>query len=502
MIPQDTLVSTPYSGIYPFIRGWPKWVPEDDQLRIGAYKAYEDIYWSNPDAFDMVRLGDEEPVYVPNAMTVVDTTAHYLLKGLTIDYDGGDPGEASLKTALTDFLARERFLQKFSVAKHAGVIRGDWIIHLTADPLKTQGSRLCINSVDPAAYFPVYSDDDLDLITAVNLVIQFKDSDGEDRVKKLRYWYEGDPEVRQNRIVWRKEEIYEIDEWAEPSATPIRTIIPEGPLPLPIDTIPVYHFKNKDWEGQPFGSSEIRGHEMLLGSINQTVSDEDLALAFQGLGVYVTNAPRPKDPQSGREHDWVVSPALVMEMTGDKQNGTYFDRVKGVESVQPHTDLVSYLEKKLWEATGTSEIARGIVDQTVVQSGIALSIKFLPMAAKIEERDLEGLAVLTNFWYDWRSWMKAYEETTITKLIVPKLGPKLPFDRERIFGELNYMYDRAIIDAEYYRAEVQKLGYSFPTDIAERIKAEAATRPPVVQLPPGAGLNGGGGEKPPKGGIA
>lgn len=472
--------STPYSTVADFIREEALWVSEFERERIGAYKAYEDMYWGNPHAFEFKDRDREESIYVPNAMTICDTTSYYLLKDINVSF--ADDQEASTRSALSDFLARERFYSKFHTAKQSGVVRGDWIMHITADSNKPQGRRLSKNSVDPAAYFPEYDEDDVDRIIGVRLVVPYMTEFNEERLKVLHYWYEGDPEDPSNRQVWREEAIWEPIGWRDEDAEPIRVLIDASPLPSPINVIPVYHFRNKPWEGHPFGSSEIKGLESLFAAINGTVTDEELALAFQGLGVYATNAPKPKN-SSGQEVDWVVAPAMVMELQGDKAT-TYFERVKGIESVQPHTELTKYLEESAWRASGGSDVARGIIDADVAESGIALAIKFLPMQAKIEVRDLEGTARLENMWFDWRDWMKAYEGADIPELKI-ELGPKLPMDRNRVFKELNFMYDRAVIPASYYRTEMEKLGYEFPADIEAQIRKEGDIQRPTTQMPPG-----------------
>lgn len=460
------MVFTPYSTISPFIRGMPKWVPENDQLRIASYDTYERIYWNVPEAFALLKRGAEEnPIYIPNARTIADTTAHFWLKGLTVGLT--DP-EANVEAnaALQALLRRERFFSKFQVAKHSGVVRGDFVLHLTADPLKPADSRISINSVDPAAYFPVEDDDDLDRIIAVHLAEQFINADGDTQVKKLTYRYEGEEGTRR---VLRSEAIYDLDDWAEPSAAPVEVIHNEEPLPDTITHIPVYHFKNMDWQGQPFGSSELRGFEVLLGRINQSISDEDLALALEGLGVYATDAPPPTD-EDGNEVPWEISPGRVLGIP----DGKSFNRVPGVGAVTPMLDHVHYLEEKLFEASGTTEVARGAVDVQAAESGIALAIKFIPTLAKIETRDVSALDVLTNFFYDWKSWHRAYEGPDFRELeILPQIGPKLPVNRDAVRTELNDMLDRKVISRAFYRAQMTALfDYHFPEEIEDDIVRE------------------------------
>lgn len=461
-------VLTAYSTVAPFIRGMPAWVPEADQQRIAAYQAYEEMYRNVDQAFKLLQRGaDANPIYVPNPKTVVNTTAHYMLKGLTVGFSDPNTNPETV-SALEAFLTRERFYAKFHTAKWSGVVRGDWIMHITADPEKPEGSKLSVNSVDPAAYFPVSDDDDLDRITKVHLVEQFVNSEGETQVKKLTYWYEGEGGVRQ---VWREEAIYELDEWAEPSSDPVEVLFPAAALPPEITAIPVYHFRNQAWQGEPFGFSELSGFERMFGAVNQAISDEELALALQGLGVYATDAPPPTNAE-GEEVDWVLTPAGVIEHPEGKQ----FYRVKGVDSVSPSLDHVRYLEEKIFEASGTTDVARGTIDVTTAESGIALAIKFMPTLAKIELRDLEGTSVLNQMWYDWKAWYKAYEGPDFRESqILAKLGDKLPVNRKAIVEELTKMLDHKVISREYYRQQMTQLfGYTFPEDMQEQVVAEDA----------------------------
>lgn len=480
-------IFTPYSTVAPWVRGMPAWVPEEDQQRIASYQTYEEMYWNNPTVYELIRRGSEDsPIYIPNARTIVDTTAYFLLKGLSIGFE--DPeANADAALALDAFLKREKFYSKFNIAKHSGVVRGDFILHLTADPEKPEGRRISVNSVDPAAYFPVADDDDLDRITRVHLAEQFTDEEDEVFVRKLTYWYEGEGDAR---VVWRSEAIFELDGWAEPDVVPLEVTIPPAPLDAEIKAIPVYHFQNIGWQGQPYGSSELRGFERLLGAVNQSISDEELALALEGLGVYGTDAEPPTN-EVGDEVPWDIAPGKVVEHGVDRK----FYRVPGVGSVTPMRDHIDYLEKKMFEASGTSEVARGAIDVSVAESGIALAIKFVPMAAKLEMRDQIGLDTLTQFFFDWKAWHKVYEGPDFRELnILPKLGDKLPINRKAVVEELNQMLDRKVISRAFYRQKMVELfKYDFPETMEQDIINEEARLIEALDMM-GARVNGELGE--------
>lgn len=457
---------TPYSSVKPILDSGvtgPLWYPEHERDRVAAYVKYDELYWNDDTQFVLRVLMGEQPIYIPNARTIVDTTSYYLLKGLQITCDAEK--NPDLSSALTAFLDRELFYPRFHTAKHAGVARGDFVLHMTANPAKADGSRISLNSVDPANVIPIYDDDDCDKLLRVHLIDIWVDPrDREQYVKKLTYEYEYDDKDVVRKIS-RSEGIYTLrNNWWGQNPELVKTTIPKSYLPPSITTIPVYWFKNVDWEGQLYGSSELRGFERLLQGISQAATDQEAALSLEGLGVYATDGGRPVN-DNGVEVDWEISPGKVMEVP----TGSYFRRVEGVGSMKPSMDHINYIESKLREAGGLSDVALGRVDVQTAQSGIALAIKFIPTLAKIEERDTAGLAKLKQMFYDWKTWYSVYEKTTLTGDIVPVIGEKLPQDVTAAINILNNMMDREVISVQYYRQKMQEFGWVFPDDIQQEI---------------------------------
>lgn len=487
----------------------PVWWPEEEQYRIAGYTKYDELYWNDATQYKIRVLEGETPLYVPNPRIVVDTTAHYLLKGLQLTMP--DPEKnAKLKTALDAFMKRERFYSRFHIAKHSGVARGDFVFHLTADPLKEEGTRIGLNSVDPAMVLPVYDEDDLDKLVRLHIVDQYFTTEDPNklRIKKLTYWYTwADEDMKTGtRRVWREEGIYEVDpKWWGPKPKLVKQTLPPEPLDPRITTIPVYWFKNIDWQGQPYGSSDLRGFEFLSKAVSQAATDTNMSLALEGLGVYATDGGRPVS-DDGEEEDWEVSPGKVMEVPA----GSYFRRVEGVGSITPMQDQIKYLERKIFEAGALTDVARGQVDVQIAESGIALAIKFAPTLAKIEERDQSGIEILQQMFFDWKIWHQVYEGDDFTKIdILAEIGAKLPIDRTETINELNNMLDRGVISRKYYREQMQKLGYDFPADIEGQIEDEkkADAEQAALLAPPGLQQNAAdaaAGKKPPPpdGGVA
>jgi len=451
---------TQWSSISGYGGTKPNWVPVEDQSRLLAYMKYDQLYWNEPRQFVLRVLEGEQPLYIPNARIIVDTTAHYILKGLELMPDGPD----SLKVALNNFLKREMFYSRFHTAKHTGVARGDYFFHLTANPIKQAGTRLSLNAVDPSMVFPVYDEDEPDKMIACHIAEQYylPDDPNTIRVRKLTYRLD---ESSGKRRISREEGIYELDPvWWGKAPKLVKQRIPFGYLDERITAIPIYAFKNRDWDGELFGSSELRGFETMLQTISQGATDVSAALSLEGLGVYATDGGRPVD-DDGNEVDWEVAPGRVMEVT----QGSYFRRVEGVGSITPASDQIKYLENKISEAAALTDVALGRVEAQIAQSGIALAIRFMPTLAKVEQRDAAGIGKLQQLFYDWITWHEVFERESLDGEVIPVLGDKLPVDRTALVNELNNMLDRRVISTKYYRDEMIKLGYVFPRNIEDDI---------------------------------
>jgi len=454
-----------YRTIAPLIRGQakqPDWIPDEDKERLAAYDKYQEIYWNNEEAFRLMRRGAElQPIYVPNGMTICDETAHYMMKGLKFQAK-----DSTMEKFINPWLRRSRFMNKFTIAKHSGVVRGDFVLHMVADKDEDEGRRIKILDVDPHRFFPVYDDDDLDVCNRVHLAEAFTDTDGKIRVRRLTYER---VKVGGGWRVITREGIYETDPraWASGREPLNRWSVPEAMLPEGITEIPVYHFKNKEWQGDLFGSSEMRGFERIQAAVNQGISDNELALALEGLGVYATDAGSPVDQQTGQVMPWVIAPGQVMEIP----TGSTFRRVEGIKTIDPIMEHLKYLEHHAFQASGTANLYE--VDAQTAQSGIALTVHFMPTLAKLEERELLATDTFLNMFEDWKAWYDTYEGEEIDDDIEIQLGEKLPINRTEFITELNNMLDRDVISrAEFRRQMEARLGYVFADDIEQEIEDE------------------------------
>lgn len=478
---QKKRLFTPYSSLSSMLGKLPSWWPQEEQQRIASYEKYDQLYWNDPTQYALRILENEEPIYVPNARTIVDTTAQYLMKGLKITPVSGD------SKYLDDFFKRERFYSKFHLNKQAGITRGDSAFHVTADPTKPEGERISIDTLHPGMVWKVTDPDDPDKVVRVHLVDQYvlpNDPEKKIRIRKLTY---EKVEVGGKRRISREEAVYElIPEWWGPTPQKVKTILEPQLLDERITQIPVYWFNNIEWESQLYGSSELRGLEFLDWAVSQGATDTQAALGLEGLGVYATDGGRPVG-ENGREEDWEVAPGKVMEVP----SGSYFRRVEGVGSITPMMDQMRYLEQKMYSATGMTDVALGQVDVQVAQSGIALSIKFLPTLARIEPRDTAYIEILQQMFYDLRTWFDVYEPTPLPEVNIDIEKSKLPANRTETLNELNNMLDRKVISRKYYRDQAKKLGYDIPDnmdqDILDELKMEAEIK--AASAPPGLQAN-------------
>jgi hypothetical protein len=471
---------TPYSTARSLMGTLPTWMDDLDAQRIMAYQVYEQIYKNVPETFMLTQRGtDQSPIYIPNGRIIVDTTDRYTATGFGYTTDPAFGSTAEQQTALLAFKAlfdRERFLSKFAANKKFGLIRGDWFFHIVADPNRLPGKRISIYTVDPAAVFYVPHPDDLERNMGVHIIEMFEES-GEQMIKRQTY-SKGpdpyDPETDDGKI-WSSLTIHSMDDWQDPAKSPVRTIIEPYPLDPLITAFPVYHIKNSEEPGNPWGVSELMGLERVMGAVNQAISDEELALALEGLGMYATNSGPPTD-EEGNETNWILGPGRVVEVAGADEKSTWFKRVGGIGSVVPYQDHLKFLTQALREGSGTPNIAIGQVEVTVAESGVALALQMAPMLGKAEVKDINIRDVSIQMFYDLKAWLQVYEAiNTGLALVVPQFGPKLPVNVEQEVDRILKMVEAKIMSLETARVKLTALGYQFAANEGDLVVEEAAS---------------------------
>jgi hypothetical protein len=480
---------TPYSTAKPLLGTLPSWISDDlEKQRVSSYTLYEAIYWCSPDTFKLVSRGAEDkPIYIPSGRVIVETFNRYLAPKIEFIADPlyGDDNQKLLATqVITDFVRREKVYSKFNANKRYGLIRGDWAFQLYANPLKQPGSRISFFGIDPGSLFPIYNPLNIDEIIGWHIAEPFGDQDGTVRIKRQTYRKVtgmGGPSP-----ITYESATFEIDDWETNEAKPFQVLTAPFVLPAPIDSFPIYFLPNFSEPGRIFGSSEMRGIERVFAAVNQTISDEELALALEGLGVYATDAGTPVD-ENGEEVDWNLGPGRVVELPEGKTMG----RINGISTVSPNQDHLRYLQLVLDECMGMSPVAKGSVEVATAQSGIALSIELAPILSKAEEREQVIVDVMTNLLFDLPKWFVAYEGPVFRSLReatrwIPMFGPKIPQDRNGEFEELMSLASAKpqIIPMSYVRTRLRLLGYDdMPdeTEVVAQIEGEQTSEATIQQ---------------------
>lgn len=468
----------------------PTFVPgEDDKERVTAYWTYQDVYRNVKTAFDVVlRSADGEEIsrrYVPAARTIIEGTNRYLCKDM--EFVSSIPSDVTLSpedAALTmewlqKLFAREEFTAKFLSLKRWMLVRGDAMFHISADPNKPEGTRLRITELLPENYFPIVDPADTERVIGcyiVKVVLDDAEEEISQRIEYRRIINEEQATQFGTPIggIFYKMGFYALDAWDDrgpefdegdlEEVDPPAAYDDEGSvlalaglaLPTEITAIPVYHFRNNREGSEIFGTSEIQGIETLLAGLIQNLTDEDLAVALQGIGVYYTDSGRPKDDQ-GNDVDWEIAPAAMIELDDGKTLG----RVEGgkIDSMLKHMEII---ERFARQTTATSDVAVGVVDVAVAQSGIALAIQMMPTTSKNAEKEEDIGSKLDQMLYDiLNGWGPAYEGLNAGGLVVTVVfGDPLPVDRAAVVKEVTELLKaKAITIAFALSILKKKLGY-------------------------------------------
>lgn len=501
--------TSPYSTALELKRPRPDWVPGTaDQDRVAVYQTYEDIYNNVKDAFKtLLRDADGEELFrrlVPAARTIVEATNRYLAKDPTLV--STIPATVTLAPeAVAEFMEflgklwkREEVTTKFLSMKRWMLIRGDGVLHISADPSKAEGSRISITEMEPDHYFPIHDNIDPSKVIGAYVVTIVLGDDGEEEIaQRVEYRRIRTPDdaaefgVPVNSIFYRIG-FYERDGWddREPEfddtdLKPVDVPVWAAPaqdapdyiagyaLPSQITTIPLYHYRNNRTGNEPFGRSELQGIETLLVGITQTMTDEELAMSLTGIGVYSTTSGRPRDA-SGKETEWIIAPASVIELESDGN----FNRVEGIDDLKPLLQHMDKLSEQARETTATPDVAVGRVDVQTAESGIALAISMAPIIAKNEEKEEELKGKTDQLLFDLiNMWLPAYEATDPKGLVVEMVfGSPLPVNEDAVVTNVSTLVEKKVIPVKFaLQLLKEKLGWDIdPEALAADLVAEAS----------------------------
>ena len=460
-------------------------VSDEDKDRLAAYKFYEDAYHNRPEAFQLTIRGEDEDatkIYLPSAKRIIESTTRFLALGFDFIVDpssGASPEEQEVvQRYVKNLFARERVRSKFKSNKRYGLIRGDQLVHITADDTKLPGRRISVHELDPSAYFPIRDANNSDRILGCHIIEVIPDPADKEKevVRRQTYRREVDANGTPTGPITSELTLWEVGAWDDRNLEakdlkPKGTVKPVFQLPPQITSIPVYHMRNNPIPGHIFGVSQLAGVESDLNAINQSVTDEDLTLVMQGLGMYWTNAGAPRNAD-GSEAPWNLGPGQVIEV-GDNQN---FGRVTGVGSVAPYVEHMKYLDDSMMSGLGIPSVASGRVDVTVAESGISLMLQMSPIIAQNEEKEEEILAVTDNWLWDLtRAWMPAYEQIDFPTVEVAAIVKEaMPQNRDAAIQEILLLFTSGVVTLEQTQAKLSELGYQFSTDDPQRVIEEQA----------------------------
>lgn len=471
-----TNITTPYDTALPLInkKDIPSWLNEYDAARVASYGLYYDIYWTKPQTFKLLQRGAEKfPIYIPSGRIICNTMDRYTAPDFTpvMDPNFGTPEQqASASLVMTDFLRREKFGSKFQANKLSGIIKGDWFFYITVDTEKAQGRRISLSAIDAEMVIPIEDPDDSDSIWGYDIVEEILIG-ADTRIKRTRYLKSDSPlvsgEPAPDGPIEYSVTAFEVQGWESPTEQkPVNYEYTVPPTPMPgITTLPIYHIPNGYEIGNPFGSSEMRGIERMFAAVNQSITDEELALALEGLGMYKSDKGAPE----GGVH--VLGPGRVV-------HDDTFERVSGVNTVGPFQDHLKYLHEQMDAVSGASDVATGRVDVKVAESGIALSLRMGPIMVSSKKKDVTIIEVMDQMFYDLRSWFKVYEGIDMEAVrFISTTGEKMPVDVKQRFDLLMQMYtaDPPLITAAYLRDACREMGIPIPaTETGVAIAQERA----------------------------
>lgn len=497
-----TAIFNQYSNVKPFFStSVPNWIGanKDDQDRVRAYMFYERLYWNVPNTLKIVERGDDAlPIYLPSARKVVEACNRFLAVGW--DYKitasaGSASDQAQCKTLMDTLFKNQKMKAKFARQKRYGLIRGDAVWHLRADPKRPAGSRIDIYEVDPTNAFPILEDLNPDRIIGWHLIDLVPDPrDVTKQVVRRQTYTKATGDYFGPSTIMSSIGYYELGKWDDrktaTNANPQVAMVPwEGmvvpfALPSSITYLPVYLIPNQKQPCQTFGSSEIRGIETVVASVNQAVSDEDLTLAMQGLGVYFSSAGPPVS-QDGVPGTFDISPGSVVEVPADAT----FGRVSGVSAGLPGIEHMNFILGEMQSSIGIPDVAAGKVDVTVAESGIALRLQLAPLLSRNAEKETDMTDEYNCLFRDLvEGWFPAYEafgnNTGVEVLMVT--GDPVPQDRAARFKEILILVEAvpALMSIRTAIDELKKIGYDMPADELQQLTKEAQERAKNLQLDP------------------
>ena len=458
---------------------------QNDSERLQAYDFYENLYRNAASELEIELRGeDQNPVLIPNGRKIVEATNRFL--GVNMDYYVEPTISVSLVDGIDayfkEMFVREKLIGKFNSNKRWGLVRGDAYFYVYADPAKPFGRRISITELDPRRVFEIedHPTDPSELtgVHIVDLVQDPRDTKPEKKVARRRTFRKLYNEMNVAVAISSELTFWEIGKWDDrtPAVREKMEQVPypelEEPafmLPPTINKLPVYKWSNDPAPNSSWGTSQLSGMETPLYAINQSLSDEDATLVFQGLGMFVTDAAPPQDA-AGNTGPWNVGPQQVIEIS----NGQRFDRVSGVSSTAPFAEHMNYINDNMCEAGGVPQTAIGRVDVNSVQSGIALKMELMPIIAANNEKEYQIVNMMDAMFGQIASqWLPAYEteffgasEAIVQEMqfaiVTVVFDDPMPKDRDAQIQEVIQLDTANLILKSMAVSKLRELGWKYP----------------------------------------
>lgn len=431
-------------------------VQPDDKMRCRAYALYEDFYYNRPETFRVtIRGTSDTEIYLPSTKKIVNSTARFL----AVDFNYTLTGDSGLTPLFNNLFDREEIPKKHVRGKRSYLTRGDQMWYITADDRKMPGERLKLNTIHPSSVFRIEDPDDPFRVIGyhiVDLVRDPREPVGKPTPKKIarRQTYRKVGNAITFEVIGFELGCWDDRYLAQDKLKPVWRYVPEKVLPEEITTLPIYHIPNDEPEGSSWGMSQVSGIEYLINALNQSMTYEDLALVLQGLGVYVTTAPPPTDPNTKKPTKYKMHPGNVIEIG----EGDSFQRVTGVASVQPWQEHMKSMDA--WASIGLPDMATGQVDVQTAESGIARLLKMGPVIAENEDKELAISGKWKQIGYDLiGQWIPAFEQRGLTGTFKPTFGDPMPVDRSAFVQERIDLWTIDAITTEQLIDDLVSIGY-------------------------------------------
>lgn len=479
----DSSTTTPYSTTTTFVESaMPTWLNEYDSARLAAYKLYDDLYRNDPSDYKLILRGSEEmPIYLPTARRIVNVLNRYVGRnlGFTVENVESEEAAKAIIIQVGDLFERERIVSQFNSAKKQCIRMGDGCLYISANMEKPEGQRLKILAIDPATYFPISDENEPDRVVGCSLIERIVGADDKIFIKVQKYlkWSHPEHPSFNDPTASVQYECIKLEEadWENPLKRKVKEVVTPPMLLEPgITQLPVYHFKYNEEVGDPFGTSALQGLERIILGLNQTATDEDVAVAMAGLGMYHADST-PVDAD-GKETNWVLGPNRVVETPV----GGIFERINGISSLDASQKHIEFLLDNMDATLGISDVALGQVDTQLAESGVALAIRLGPLLDAAEEQNINMLSVLNQFYFDLKAWFSAYEGINLGDAsLMASFQSAIPKNKKEDSDRLQDLFVNGIISKAFYRQELEKLyGYRFPDDMDTQIAQEQAEADP------------------------